>query len=289
MVNVGGNVESERDKKSIDAQIKSEDEILAKSRAGNASLANLREAVTIAKRLGPENFGTVAKATLYPRKLLSGLGVTDENAENILGDQILISQISLGFTMDIVSRTKGAISNREMEMFEKGSPGLGSNYNGFMKQSEYLFRIAKRDVDFNLEYVAEAERLEDLEDKGELRPSQVKRKLNAFEAQWYNDHLIFSKDEEEELKAIIKGGYVDEDGMAYTVPEGFNVDEYISGYREGQNKTIDQKSSYTSNKIPAINSLNRKKEEIQARTDLPLEQRNNLISAIDEQIANLKQ
>ena len=289
VVNVGGNQISKRDEKSIDAQIKSEEEILAKSRAGNASLANLDEAITIAKRLGPENFGTVAKATLYPRKLLSGLGFTDENTENIIGDQIILSQLSLGFTMDIVSRTKGAISNREMEMFEKGSPGLGSNYNGFMKQAEYLRRIAARDVNFNLEYVAEAERLEDLEDKGQLRPSQVKRKLNAFEAQWYNTHLIFSKDEEEELKAIIKGGYVDEDGMAYTVPEGFNVDEYISGYREGQNKTINQKSSYTSNKIPAINSLNRKREEIQARTDLPIEQINSLISAIDEQIANLKQ
>jgi len=267
VVNVGGGM-NKRDEKAIDAQYKSEEEILAKSRAGNASLANLDEAVTIAKRLGPSNFGTVAKATLYPRKLLDGLGFTSENTQNIIGDQIILSQLSLGFTMDIVSRTKGAISNREMEMFEKGSPGLGSNYNGFMKQAEYLRRIAARDVNFNLEYVAEADRLEDLEDKGQLRPSQVKRKLNSFEAKWYNENLIFSKDEEAELKAIIKGGYVDEDGMAYTTPEGFDVDEYISGYREGQNKTIEQKSSYTSNKSPALNSLNRMKEELQAREGL---------------------
>ena len=73
-----------------------------------------------------------------------------------------------------------------------------------MKQAEYLRRIAARDVNFNLEYVAEADRLEDLEDKGQLRPSQVKRKLNSFEAKWYNENLIFSKDEEAELKAIIK-------------------------------------------------------------------------------------
>ena len=289
VVNVGGNVESERDKKSIDAQIKSEDEILAKSRAGNASLANLREAVTIAKRLGPENFGTVAKATLYPRKLLSGLGVTDENAENILGDQILISQISLGFTMDIVSRTKGAISNREMEMFEKASPGLGSNYNGFMKQAEYLKRVAQRDVDFFGAYTAEADRLEGLEDAGELKPSQVKRQLDKFEGNWYNENLIFNKEEFEELENIANGNYTDEAGNTYITPEGFNTNEWRKKYREGQDASSDQKSSYTSNKIPAINSLNRKKEEIQARIDLPLEQRNQLISAIDEQIANLKQ
>jgi hypothetical protein len=252
-------------------------------------LANVNESVAIAERLGPENFGTVAKATLYPRKLLSGLGVTDENAENILGDQILVSQISLGFTMDIVSRTKGAISNREMEMFEKASPGLGSNYNGFMKQAEYLKRVAQRDVDFFGAYTAEADRLEGLEDAGELKPSQVKRQLNKFEGNWYNENLIFNKEEFEELENIANGNYTDEAGNTYITPEGFNTNEWRKKYREGQDASSEQKSSYTSNKIPAINSLNRKKEEIQARTDLPLEQRNNLISAIDEQIANLKQ
>jgi len=289
VVNVGGNVTSKRDEEAIKRQYAAEDEILAKQRAGVSSVANLNEAIDIAERLGPENFGTVAKATLYPRKLLSGLGVTDENAENILGDQILISQISLGFTMDIVSRTKGAISNREMEMFEKASPGLGSNYNGFKKQAEYLKRVAQRDIDFFGAYTAEADRLEGLEDAGELRPSQVKRQLDKFEGDWYNENLIFNKEEFKELENIANGNYTDEAGNTYITPEGFNTNEWRKKYREGQDASSEQKSSYTSNKIPAINSLNRKKEEIEARIDLPLEQRNNLISAIDEQIANLKQ
>ena len=289
VVNVGGNVTSKRDEEAIKRQYAAEDEILAKQRAGVSSVANLNEAIDIAERLGPENFGTVAKATLYPRKLLSGLGVTDENAENILGDQILISQISLGFTMDIVSRTKGAISNREMEMFEKASPGLGSNYNGFKKQAEYLKRVAQRDIDFFGAYTAEADRLEGLEDAGELRPSQVKRQLDKFEGDWYNENLIFNKEEFKELENIANGNYTDEAGNTYITPEGFNTNEWRKKYREGQDASSEQKSSYTSNKIPAINSLNRKKEEIEARIDLPLEQRNNLISAIDKQIANLKQ
>ena len=288
VVNVGGNQVSKRDEEAIKRQYAAEDEILAKQRAGVSSVANVNEAIAIAERLGPENFGTVAKATLYPRKLLSGLGVTDENAENILGDQILVSQISLGFTMDIVSRTKGAISNREMEMFERASPGLGSNYNGFMKQAEYLKRVAQRDVDFFNAYTAEADRLEALEDAGELRASQVKRQLDKFEGDWYNENLIFSEEEFKELEQIASGNYTDEAGITYTTPEGFNTDEWRKKYREGQDASSEQKSSYTLSKNPAIDALNRQRESIQARTDLTQDQKETLYAAIDTQIQNLQ-
>mgnify|MGYP003631363789 FL=1 len=289
VVNVGsGNKVSKRDEEAIKRQYAAEDEILAKQRAGVSSVANVNEAIDIAQRLGPENFGTVARATLYPRKLLSGLGITDDNKENILGDQILLSQISLGFTMDIVSRTKGAISNREMEMFEKASPGLGSNYNGFMKQAEYLKRVAQRDVDFFNAYTDEADRLEALEDAGELRPSQVKRKLDKFEGDWYNENLIFSKDEYDELEAIASGNYTDQNGIVYTIPEGFNADEWRKNYREGQDASGNNKSSYTLNKNPAIDAFERKREQIKLRTDLLAEQKQSLYDAIDKQIENLQ-
>ena len=86
IVNVGGDQKvSKRDKEAIKRQYAAEDEILAKQRAGVSSVANVNEAIAIAERLGPENFGTVAKATLYPRKLLDGLGVTDENAQKYFG------------------------------------------------------------------------------------------------------------------------------------------------------------------------------------------------------------
>ena len=288
IVNVGGNQISKRDEEAIKRQYAAEDEILAKQRAGVSSVANVNEAMEIAERLGPENFGTVAKATLYPRKLLSGLGITDENAENVLGDQILVSQISLGFTMDIVSRTKGAISNREMEMFERASPGLGSNYNGFMKQAEYLKRVAQRDVDFFNAYTAEADRLEGLEDAGELRPSQVKRQLDKFEGDWYNENLIFSKEEFKELENIASGNYTDEAGNTYITPEGFDTNEWRKKYREGQDAGSEQKSSYTLGKNPAIDSLNRKRQSIQARSDLTDQQKNELFAAIDKQIKALQ-
>ena len=190
--------------------------------------------------------------------------------------------------MDIVSRTKGAISNREMEMFERASPGLGSNYNGFMKQAEYLKRVAQRDVDFFNAYTAEADRLEALEDAGELRPSQVKRQLDKFEGDWYNENLIFSEEEFKELEQIASGNYTDESGITYATPEGFNTDEWRKKYREGQDAGSEQKSSYTLNKNPAIDALNRQRQSIQDRTDLTQEQKETLYTAIDTQIQNLQ-
>ncbi len=52
-----------------------------------------------------------------------------------------------------------------MELFIQASPGLGSNYPGFMKQSNFLKRIALRDVAFRDAYINESDRLEELEDK----------------------------------------------------------------------------------------------------------------------------
>jgi len=277
VVNIDQGGVSERDKEAIKRQYAAEDEILAKQRAGVASVANVEEAQAIAERLGPENFGAVEKFTLYPRKLLSGLGVTDENQEEILGDQILLSQISMGFTMDIVSRTKGAISNREMELFIQASPGLGSNYNGFMKQSEYLKRIAERDVSFFNAYVTEADRLEGLEASGELTASQVKRQLNKFEGDWYNDNLIFDENETAELESIVKG-----ESTSYIIPEGFNGEEFRKGYREGQDRASEQKSSYSTNKSVAQTEADKKREEIKNDPSLTEAEKEKFLAMIDQ-------
>ena len=290
VVNVGGGA-SERDKQAIKSQLSSEDEILAKSRAGTSSISNVLEAQEIARRLGPENFGEVQRLTMYPRKLLDAFGITDETAANIIGDQILLNQISMGFTMDIVSRTKGAISNREMELFIQASPGLGSNYNGFMKQANYLKRIAQRDVDFFNDYVDEAEKLEALEEKGQLTASQVKRKLNQFEGNWYNDNLIFDAEEKAELEAISKGGYVDSNGFAYNIADGFNPSRWAKEYREGQE--TENPSSYTTNQSPQLKEALNLKEQVTSGTgqyaNLTDEERTQKLVEIDNLIKEISE
>ena len=51
------------------------------------------------------------------------------------------------------NQTKGAISNREMQLFIDASPTLGSTYDGYMKQLELLERLASRDSDFYKAYL----------------------------------------------------------------------------------------------------------------------------------------
>jgi len=275
---------SKRDEEAVKAQVKAEEEVLEKYRAGVSSVANLNEAEAIANRLGPTNFGTVAKFTLFPRQIMDGLGINSQNESDVIGDQILLSQISLGFTMDIVSRTKGAISNREMEMFERASPGLGSNYNGFIKQVEYLKRVAQRDVDFFNAYTVEADKLEAQELKGEITASQVRRQLAKFEGDWYDENLLFSDEEFDELEAIAKGDYTDAAGNVYTTPEDFNTDKWRKSYREGQEKGDNLKSTYTTGKSPIVASYERKIQEIENDASLNDDQKDELIKIINQKI-----
>jgi len=244
---------SKRDEKAIDAQYKMEEEIFAKRKAGISSIANVDEALAIATRLGVDNFGAVESLTMYPRKLIDALGKKDSE---VIGDQILLNQISMGFTMDIVSRTKGAISNREMELFIQASPGLGSNYNGFIKQANYLKRIAQRDVDYARAYADKANELEEQELDGELTASQVKRQLDLFEGDWYDDNLIFDKTEMAELENIVKNrvGYA----------EGFDENKYQKKYREGQDKIIE--SSYSTNQSPQLRNALTLREQVESGT-----------------------
>ena len=99
--------------------------------------------------------------------------------------------------MAIVGQTRGAISNREMDMFLAASPVLGSTYDGFMKQLTYLDRIAERSQQFSIDYNEEANRLED----AGLDYSKQMRALNRFEAEWSNNNPLFTTEEFEDLRA----------------------------------------------------------------------------------------
>jgi len=289
-VTVGGaQAVDERDKEAIKAQNKQEEEIYGKRKAGQSSIAQVDEAIAIAERLGEKNFGAIAKITMYPRELLDALGFADKTEQEILGDQKLLSQISMGFTMDIVSRTKGAISNKEMEMFISASPGLGSNYNGFMKQAEYLRRISQRDIDFGNAYTLEAEKLEDLEDKGELSASQVKRKLSIFEGDWYDktyydentksfvtgdkkriNNVIFTEAETKELEAISQQEIIGADGTV------FEVAQFAKSYREKQN------TPKPSNYEPRFSEANELINDIQNSPDYDQATKNRMINQIKD-------
>ena len=202
---------SKRDEKAIDQQFELEGQLQEEYSAAIGVLDNVAEAKAAANRLtnngqNPEKYGPVQSFLLGPKKILTGLGLGD--ALNIdpaeVGDQIVLNQLGMNFTMGIVSQTKGAISNKEMDLFIAASPGLASTYDGYQKQLAYLERIAKRKKEMYQDFVDEAERLEALEAAGELTPSQVNRKLRDFYAEWPETNLLFSDEERKELQDRVK-------------------------------------------------------------------------------------
>jgi len=61
--------------------------------------------------------------------------------------------------MALVGKTKGAISNREMDIFFAASPTLGSTYKGYMRMLGYMDRIAELSEKYNAEWQKESLRL----------------------------------------------------------------------------------------------------------------------------------
>ena len=297
-IRVGDDKEDFRSKKAVDKQYAQEEEISERATGARASLAAVDEALAIANRLGQVNFGAVEKLTMYPRELLAALGFADRDQLEILADQKLLSQISMGFTMDIVSRTKGAISNREMELFISASPGLGSTYEGFIKQAEYLRRIAQRDVDFFNAYTQKAKELEAKELKGEMTASEVYRNLEAFEGDWYDrtyydaetqsfitgderrkSNFIFSEEETKQLRKVRDSGVRDKDTgeIAFKLED---ANEFINEYTQKQN------TPNPSNYDPRISEANRLIAEIQNST-MTQEEKDKEIQAIRRSVGLL--
>ena len=199
LVNVGG--EDVGAKEYIKANIAREKIIMEEARGAAGVRDQVSYARSIARRLGPEGYGPQEAFTLPIRKILVGVGLGGMVDDQKVGDQILMNQLGIGFAMAIVGQTKGAISNREMEMFLAASPVLTSSYNGFMKQLDYLDRIAERSEKFAIDY---ANKAAELEDSG-ISERKIKRILDLFEAEWRGKNPLFHEDEFNDLAALSRG------------------------------------------------------------------------------------
>ena len=121
-----------------------------------------------------------------------------------------------------------------MELFIQASPGLGSTYEGFKKQGEYLRRIAQRDIDYYEAYTIEKDKQEDLEDEGQ-KPSKTFRNMQKHKAQWQRENPLFSPEEKEELQNIVdnKTG----------IDPNFDVDAFKEKMEDIRDKMADQPST----------------------------------------------
>ena len=98
--------------------------------------------------------------------------------------------------MAIVSQTKGAISNKEMELFINASPTLGSTFEGYMDQLRLLERVASRDKEF---YGAYLEKKLELIKQG-VRGQEMEVELESFANTWRDKNPLLEPEDEQLLQ-----------------------------------------------------------------------------------------
>lgn len=220
-INMPGDNTSFADKEAIKSMMKEGDAYEAKSRASDQIRDQVNQAYILANEVEEAggSFGPASKSLLGVRELISGLGFGEfllGESEAAIAPQKALNQLSMGFTMAIVSQTKGAISDREMKLFISASPTLGSTKEGYMKQLELLERLAVRDKDFYKDYV---NKMIEFEDQG-VTGRKLSLQMDKFTADWSEENPLFTPDEVEFLEKKIASG----EGLADDfVPADFQV------------------------------------------------------------------
>ena len=192
----GGNeLDKKRAGKIADAEAKWQEE----SDAATALRDQVLIARNLATELGPEGFGPVDSLTMGLRGLMIDLGMGNLVDTDKLATQQALTQTSIGFVMALVGKTKGAISNKEMEIFFQASPTLGSTYDGYMRMLGYMDRIAELSERYNTEWQAKSVELQG-KSISEINAEFAKFKTD-FKAKPEN-RLIQTDEELKELKDI---------------------------------------------------------------------------------------
>jgi len=192
----GGNeLDKKRAGKIADAEAKWQEE----SDAATALRDQVMIARSLANELGPDGFGPVDSLTMGLRGLMIDLGMGNLVDSDKLATQQALTQTSIGFVMALVGKTKGAISNKEMEIFFQASPTLGSTYDGYMRMLGYMDRIAELSEKYNAEWQAKSVELQG-KSISEINAEFAKFKTE-FKAKPENK-LIQTDEELKELKDI---------------------------------------------------------------------------------------
>ena len=192
--------ESKADEERAKRIIKNESKWQDEADAADALRDQILIARSLAEKVGEENFGPVDSLTMGLRGIMLDLGMGNLVDEDVLASQQALTQTSIGFVMALVGKTKGAISNKEMEIFFQASPTLGSTYKGYMMMLDYMDRIAELSVKYNEGWT---QKLLDLGDD-----PTTKEEANAmakFKTEFKSkpeNKLIQTEEEREYLKSI---------------------------------------------------------------------------------------
>ena len=108
----------------------------------------LNEIERLANGLEDAQFGQVGPVWRAFAGTLAGLGVADPEMIDKLAAAEGVGSLGTRIAMGLVGQTKGAISNAEMDLFLRASPGLATSKAGMLKQVELLRRIAEKQEKF---------------------------------------------------------------------------------------------------------------------------------------------
>jgi len=145
----------------------------------------------------PERFGKVAEVMVPVKNMSQGLGFDWAFDTTGLDDQDAIRQVNLGFVMRLVSMTKGAISNREMELFQQSAPTLGSTYGGYQEMLNYLDIMAKLETEFAEAFIDEKSIFKNQykadNDTAKVSTSELWDHMTKFQLQWQRENSMFDR------------------------------------------------------------------------------------------------
>lgn len=175
-----------------------EDEVFSEARAGVSQNQLVNGFLAQLTRMGPKNFGLLSAGTLSARKFLQDIGLRPDES---IKDQELVLTLGTRIAMGLVQQTKGAISNKEMDLFMAASPSLASTYEGALEQAKYLRKIS----DYNIK---RADALGAFQDSDEFQnldsdPDRL-RAVRRFLLRYDQDprNSIFTEDERSRLEQL---------------------------------------------------------------------------------------
>jgi len=204
VVNIDQKTETEGDKASAKKQADFQSKILDEANAASSTRDTINQARMNANKLTenglyPERYGTVPQMTNFTRNFMAGLGF-DIDMERLAAED-LGNQLGVGFAMATVALTKGAISNREMDMFLQAAPTMGRTFAGYIEMLNYMDRMATRTEDFAEAYMLEKRRIEDVVQTTGKKPtsSQVNDDLALFGVTWRKNNPLFTSEETSSL------------------------------------------------------------------------------------------
>jgi hypothetical protein len=138
------------------------------------------------------NTGAFEEVKLGGKRILQALGVSDEAMDDSIANQEAFQSQAFGRVMDYVQETKGAVSNREMDLFARAEVGLTKSKKG----NALILAIAERaaDTELNLQkYYQEWKR---------KNPEAGYSQWQAAEIAWLEENgWKFSEEEMAEIEA----------------------------------------------------------------------------------------